>query len=234
MKQKIIQVCLSLFLGITSFQAQQQGVRIEESEEVVSTKFGRRKATNIIVDNTRAFKFDVVKMMRGELNFSLEKKATNRLSLEYGLGITISEVDYLSDFHLYGGSGMKTNSNVGFLASFSTRYYPLEEFDVFNRFYVSPMLKFTNFNTNYVYENGDLILSKRGLQNKGSFTFNFGMQSWLSKTFALDFYIGLGLGFSNKTSYSYDYNGIDLVWNETKRTGANYIFTTGVKVAIGK
>jgi hypothetical protein len=233
MKKNIIHVCLLSLMGIGSFKAQQQVIVTEQDGKVIKTKVVREKKPIIVVDNSWALKFDVVKMMRGEMNFSLEKRMTDRLSLEYGLGLTISEVDYLSNFHFGGGYGTKANSNFGFLASLATRYYPLEDYKVFNRFYVSPMLKFANFNTNYVYEGAESTYSKNGYQNKGSFTFNFGIQSWVSSTFAMDFYLGLGLGYYNNVSYSMDYNGVDQVWQTYKSSGANYVFTTGLKVAIG-
>lgn len=77
----------------------------------------------------------------------------------------------------------------------------------------------------------------RGRTSKLNFYFNFGIQSWLSKSFSIDVYCGFGLGFHTDTSYNLDsqYSNGNYVysWFGHYDSRAVYVANFGIKVGIG-
>ncbi len=201
----------------------------------------RKETSDRIVENRDAFKFDPLRMFVGELNFAWEHSLGERTSMEIELGPTISHLRLLgnNDFHIGGFNNTNSYSvsQMGVLVSAGIRFYPLEDYKVFNRMYVSPKLHFRNYNIGY--NSPDIPNDARGVNNQFSFLFNIGTQRWYSDNFALDFYAGLGIGSVNSSSYlqSFLYDGntglYTSEWKKYNETYARILLNFGMKVAIG-
>jgi hypothetical protein len=78
---------------------------------------------------------------------------------------------------------------------------------------------------------------KRGNETMANFFFNFGYQSWLSSTFSMDFYFGIGIGQYNSRDYFaetfFDGNDWQYRWVEDNRSGARYVLNAGIKIGLG-
>ena len=98
------------------------------------------------VECFNAFKFDPTRMIIGEINFSWETKIKDRLSLEFELGPTVSNLQIGGGNHFYTPGYTETRSKMGILLSAGIRYYPLDDSPVFNNLYVSPRIKYRRYN----------------------------------------------------------------------------------------
>ncbi len=239
MTMKNIKLILVLFTLGFSFagNAQRDIVIIDKGYGSDREVFKKQPRLN---DNTSIVKFSPLQMIVGEINLSYELQTSIKGSVEFGLGPTISNIGFGGQSHLlnpWGGTQQETAA-MGFFASVAYRYYPLDETEALNRFYISPVLKYRmyNFGLNDLANGLDPI---RGNEVNANFTFNFGYQVWVSKSFALDFFTGIGIGMEtvnsaysqgvyNPITLTYDYN-----WKETSITAARYLFTMGIKVGIG-
>lgn len=187
-------------------------------------------------------KFSPSKLMRGEILFSYERKMAEQASFELSVGPAISNVSPIDFDHLFGnGTNATESSLMGFTATLGARYYPLEDKDALEGFYIAPIFGFTNLN--YLYSGNNVIESKnlpdkRGSSKQSSFAFVFGTQKWLSKSFSLDMYVGSGLRQSNIESYFIDYSTDQLgnttaSWQTNNSTDVQWFITGGIKVGIG-
>lgn len=188
-------------------------------------------------------KFSPSKMMRGEIQFSYERKIAEQASLEFAFGPAISNVSPINFDHLFGnGSNASENSLMGFAVSIAPRYYPLEDKDALEGFYVSPIIGFTQLNYNFSAANigGPVALADQcGHSNQTSFAFVFGSQKWLSKSFSLDMFVGSGIKQISEQNYIIDYGTWTgptqpaPKWVELNSTNVQWFITGGIKVGIG-
>ncbi|MFA7273903.1 MAG: hypothetical protein WC044_08540 [Crocinitomicaceae bacterium] len=191
-------------------------------------------------------KFTPSKLMRGEILFSYERKIAEQASLELSFGPAISNVFPINLDHLLGnGSNAQETSLLGFTTSLGARYYPLEDKDAMEGFYISPVFGFTQLNylfsaQNYGFQGGAQIADIRGKSNQSSFAFVFGIQKWLTRSFSLDMYIGSGLKQVNENNYYLNYLNdpytgqmISAVWVDNPITDVRWFLTGGVKIGLG-
>lgn len=192
------------------------------------------------IDNYNAFKFDPLRMAIGELNFSWEHRLDDHTTFEVELGPTISNLGgnrgYFIEGDAYGD--YRVNSQMGVLASAAVRYYPLEDSKAMNKLYISPRIKYRNYNSSYSSSMSG-ISDQNGSSNEFIFSFNVGYQQWLSHNFAFDYYIGAGIGSYRGNQYflseSYDGNTNmwSYQWKEQTARYARFIGVIGVKVTVG-
>ena len=236
MKKTILTTVAALFVIVTSGIAQKEIVVIEQSN-----RSKRDKKPIRLNDNTSVFKFTPTQMLAGEINFSFEKQLSKQTSFEIGAGPTISNIAFGNvNGHFidpWGGGYAYQTSGLGFFAEAGYRYYPLDETEALNRLYLSPTLKFklTNFGLN---DASGVLSPTKGSDMRLNFAFNVGYQLWLSKSFAMDFFTGLGIGYQQLTTFQPEQVFVDpnwvSQWTDRSRSGARYVFNFGVKVGIGK
>ena len=236
MKKTILTTITALLVVVTSGIAQQEVVVIEQG-----SKYKRAKKPIRLNDNTSIIKFTPTQLLAGEINFSFEKQLSKNTSFEIGAGPTISNIAFGNvNSHLidpWGGGYAYQTSGLGFFAEAGYRYYPLDETEALNRFYLSPVMKFKLMNYGLSDASGVLSPTKGNEMNL-NFSFNVGYQLWLSKSFAMDFYTGLGIGYQQLKSYYPENIYVDpnweYQWRDNSRSGARYVFNFGVKVGIGQ
>lgn len=208
-------------------------VKQNEYRKPSSTRKPRELRT---VECFNAFKFDPTRMIIGEINFSWETKIKDRLSLEFELGPTISNLQIGGGNHFID-NGPEARSKMGILLSGGLRYYPLDDSPVFNNLYVSPRVKFRRYNEMY-HDMNDVLADQRAFSNELIFSFNVGYQQWVSEKFAFDYYFGLGIGSYRAKSYyiASSYNDITgewtNVWDEQNEYAARLRGVIGIKVSI--
>lgn len=225
---------LSALLISSSAFAQDEIIIIDRSKSNFRTDREIKKN-----QNDQVLKFAPLSMFDGELLFAYERQLTAKGSFDLELGPTISKISFGVPGHV-GNSfepSVGETSGMGAVFGAAYRYYPLDETEALNRFYVSPQFRY-KFYTHSVQDYSSFAPGvQKGNETMANFFFNFGYQSWLSETFSLDFYFGMGIG--NYTSRDYYvenfFNGTDWEyrWVEDARSGARYVLNAGIKVGIG-
>lgn len=199
----------------------------------------RTKRFKNTTESTSVVKFTPTKIFRGGIIFGYEHGVGDRSSLEISAGPTVSNVSPFGSqghglFDLQDGLSNSTGSSVGFHVAAGFRYYPVEEKWVMNGFYVSPEISFTQYN--YLFKSQfDPSIEETGNKQETAFGFLFGSQQWLSKSFGIDMYCGMGLkSVSTKTYFSdYDYVTETPTWITRSDSRASWYLTMGVKIGIG-
>ncbi|MFK7787610.1 MAG: DUF3575 domain-containing protein [Crocinitomicaceae bacterium] len=236
MKRTFFTTITALLVVVTSGIAQEEFVIIEQNG-----KSRRQKKEVRLNDNTSVIKFSPTQLLAGEIHFAFEKQLSKYTSFEVAAGPTISNIAFGNvNSHLidpWGGGYAYQTSGLGFFTEAGYRYYPLDETEALNRFYLSPVAKFKL--TNYGLNDASGALSPtKGSEMNLNFSFNVGYQMWLSKSFAIDFFTGLGIGYQQIKSYYPESVYVDpnweYQWRDNSRSGARYVFNFGVKVGIGK
>jgi hypothetical protein len=229
------------FLGfvLSAFAQEEKIIVIDRG----TGKTYKEKRERILVDSKSVMKYSPLQMVVGEINFGYERKIDEMSSVEFEFGPTLSNVGLtVTDNHYndpFGGSYVEETSKLGFFGSVGYRFYPMDNGKVLNGFYVSPVLKYRlmNFGIHDYSENLD---DTQGSENHMYFTFNFGVQRWLSQNFSLDMFGGIGLGYEShmrfNTAATYDGNtGIySYYWDRKSFDGVRFVFTGGVKIGIGR
>lgn len=238
MKKSILSTIAALLVIVTSGIAQQELVVIEQ----VNGRYQRAKKPVRLNDNVGVFKFSPTQLLAGEINFSYEKQFSRYSSFEIGAGPTISNIAFGDNGgnHIIQGIGIGAytyqTSRVGMFLEAAYRYYPLDDTEALNRFYLSPVLKFRMMNFGLEDASG-LLSATQGSDMRMNFAMNVGYQLWLSKTFSMDFYTGLGIGYQQVETFYPENTYIDpnwtYVWRDNSYTQARYVFNFGVKVGIG-
>lgn len=231
--KKTIGLVICILSSVSLLNAQQVVVRQQSG----TTKSTNRKYIERNVENYNAFKFDPLRMTIGEINFSWEKRIDDKVSVEFELGPTISNLGgnrfYYDSYNQY-----QVNSRMGGLISAAVRYYPLEGLWAMNKLYISPKFKYRRYNSDYTSLEIPLP-NQSAYSNETMFTFNVGYQQWLSNNFAFDYYVGLGIGGYKSTNYSMNsvYNGntqtYDYSWRKYTENYAKLIGVIGMKITIG-
>ncbi len=226
--------CLSALLITSSIFAQDEIIVIDRSKTRVRTQREIKKNENIQV-----VKFAPLSLFDGEILFGYERQLTAKGSFDVELGPTISKISFGIPGHI-GNSfepSVGETSGMGVVLGAAYRYYPLDETEALNRFYVSPEFRYKMYTHSVQDYSGFVEGVQRGNETMANFFFNFGYQSWLSETFSLDFYFGMGIGnYSSRDYYAENFfNGSnwEYRWREENRSGARYVLNAGIKVGIG-
>ncbi len=240
MKTTTTTFVLFFFVFISTIGFSQEDQIVILREEPAKPKVKRQiKERNLDIQN--AFKLDPFRLGIGEVNFSWETKIARKATIELELGPTISQLGT-------GSSSVSNSPNltyqpesaIGVLASLAVRYYPLENMLAMNKLYISPRFKYRNYSTNYTTSDPALLAEISGSSSELIFSFNIGIQQWVSNNFAFDFYVGAGIGSIKNTEYlpistynsasdSYSY-----LWVERKTSNARFLGVVGMKIVVGK
>ncbi|PWL27730.1 MAG: hypothetical protein DCO96_10525 [Fluviicola sp. XM-24bin1] len=226
--------CLTALLITSSIFAQDEIIIIDRSKARIKAQ---REIKNN--ENTQVYKFSPLSLFDGEILFGYERQLTSKGSFDVELGPTLSKISFGIPGH-YGNSfepSLGQTSAMGFVAGVAYRYYPLDGSESLNRFYVSPQFRYKIYNHTVEDYSGFMDGTQRGNETMANFFFNFGYQSWLSETFSLDFYFGMGIGNYSSRDYYWEnfFNGNDweFRWIEQRTSGARYVLNAGIKVGIG-
>lgn len=236
MKKKILSAITAVLVVVTSGIAQQEIVVIEQG-----SRSKREKKEIRLNDNTSVIKFTPTQMLVGEINFGFEKQLSKQTSFEISAGPTISNIalgEVNSHFiDPWSGGYAHESSRMGFFTEVGYRFYPLDDTEALNRFYLGPVLKYRMMNFGLHDASGQLEETK-GSNTQFNFALNFGYQLWLSKSFSMDFFAGLGIGYQEVRSFYPESVYIDpnwtYQWRNNNRSGARYVFNFGFKVGIGQ
>ena len=212
-------------------------------DELIIVDRGSRRETEKkplrLNENTSVVKFSPTQMFVGEINFSYERQTSKYSSFEVSLGPTISNIALGNvQSHIIDPWGYSyRTSRMGAFGEVAYRYYPLDQTEALQAFYISPLLKVKMMNFGIVDGTG-LLPDTKGSDLRASFALNVGYQWWMSKSFCMDFYAGMGIGYQQlKDSYVstefIDPNWVS-VWKPSNSTGARYVFNFGFKVGIGQ
>ena len=230
MKRLIAIFCL---FGLNYSQAQEEIIIIDKSNYKESKQRDIR-----LNDNIQVVKFSPLAMLAGEINFAYERQVSQKGSIEIGLGPTISKIGLGVNSHLINNGGnYSVNPGMGFFTSFAYRFYPLDETEALNRFYISPVIRYKLFNYSYTDQDG-ILGSQKASDSRVDFFFNCGYQMWASKKFSVDFFGGIGIGNRNETEYyiesQYTPEGNwEYYWEKYSNRGARYVATCGILLGIG-
>lgn len=213
------------------------GLLFAQDEVIIIDKGkGKEKSNSYrLNDNTSILKFAPLNMLAGEITFGYEHQTSIKGSIDMELGATLSNIGFGTSNHIISPN-QERNSGFGFVTGFGYRYYPLDNTEALNRFYVSPVVRYRLYTFGEKDLSGNLP-NTNGRNSSFSFLFNFGYELWASESFAFDFYCGMGLGYqeilSHNATYSYGQNDWYYEWNTNLESGARYVFTAGLKVGIG-
>lgn len=230
---KLVVSLFALLITSSSF-AQEEIVIIDRSKSRYKTQRDFKRN-----ENTQVYKFAPLSLFDGEILFGYERQLTAKGSFDVELGPTISKISFGIPGHI--GNSFEPvageSSGMGIVLGAAYRFYPLDETEALNRFYVSPQFRFKVYNHTVQDYSGFIPDVVKGQETMANFFFNFGYQSWLSSTFSLDFYFGVGIGQYNSRDYFAEtfFNGADwdYRWVENNRSGARYVLNAGIKMGIG-
>lgn len=233
--KKLLILSLS-FLAFKSFaQEEPQVIIVREGKSAKSKQ--KKEVEERNVENYDAFKFDPFRMIIGEINFSWEHRIAEKTSFEIELGPTISQLDYFNNVSFIHSGETKVGSMMGFLASGGIRYYPTQDLFAMNKLYISPRVKYRQYNSSYT--NDQLSTESIGYKKEVLFSFILGTQRWYTNNFAFDYYAGFTLGSVKERQYFMEeiYDGttgtFSKNWREDNYQGARFTLSVGMKVTIG-
>lgn len=231
-------LCSVIVLAASVSTYAQQEIIIVDRKDFKQDRTRKSKPVKLN-DNNQEIKFAPFNMLAGEINFGYERQVSHKGSVDIELGPTISNIRFGGNSHFIDPSSNNQveNSALGFIAAIGYRYYPLDETQAMNRFYVSPVVKYKLMNTVYKDPLGNFSDIERGGDSKLNFYFNFGVQTWLSKSFSMDLYFGFGIGYHTETWYNLNSEFVDNAfqysWTENYDSRAVYVGNIGLKVGIG-
>lgn len=234
MKKTIFMAIAAIFALVQTGIAQDEMVIVDRG-----SRYDRAKKPIRLNENTSVLKFTPTQMIVGELNFGYERQLSSNTSLEISLGPTISNIalgDVQTHFFDPWGSYTYRTSRIGAFGEIGYRFYPLEHTEALNRFYVSPLLKVKVMNFG-IEDGSGFLAATKGNDVRASFAMNIGYQLWMSKSFCIDFFTGMGIGYQQRNDSFIEQQYIDpnwtYVWRQEVSTGARYVFNFGFKMGIG-
>jgi hypothetical protein len=191
-------------------------------------------------------KFAPTQLVAGEFNFSYEQRIARIFSLELEVGPTISQFGlnfgnqrlWRGDIWSFNPINSDADAGIGFHASLAPRFYPLSGDNELKGLYLSPVLKYRQYNYLVQDINGVLDDTKASLSQL-IFRFNMGFQFWPGDgNFSIDMYFGVGLGtfdINDKyvDNYVDDQGNVQSTWVATSNTGVRLNAATGIKFGFG-
>jgi len=230
-----------IFTAITAFVMLIQ-TGFAQDEMIIVDRGARREEVKKPLrfnENTSVVKFSPTQMFVGEINFSYERQTSKYSSFEVSAGPTISNIALGNvQSHLIDPWGYTyRTSRLGAFGELAYRYYPMDETEALQSFYISPLVKVKLMSFG-IADGSGILPDTKGSDFRANFAFNVGYQWWLSKSFCMDFYAGMGIGYQQlKDSYVVtefvDPNWVS-TWRADNSTGARYVFNFGLKVGIGQ
>jgi len=227
---------LSIFLVLFAFSF----VNAQETVYVLKDKKTKKNRINTdrTVEHMNVLKYDPLQTITGEVKFSFERVLSQKTSLEVSLGPTL---DGLSSFRAFNGFSFVSEGRLGMVAELGYRFYPLDDTPALNRLYVSPVVGWKIYNSRFNPDDNFYpgLESEDFNRQRGFFTFNIGMQSWLAKSFSIDYYAGFGLAMLRENNFfiSEIYNPeTEIFETSLVKNSFNsnvFQFKLGVKVGIG-
>lgn len=164
-----------------------------------------------------AVKFDVVKMLAGDLTFAYERKIGKMSTIEIEAGPTISlfglnkmqfirNISNLQDYDF----GLQRESGFGGLFSIAYKVYLLNNYPAMHGLYIAPKFKFKNYNASTLLVNtytNERVTDKKNTMNQFFLIFDVGMTHWFSPKFGIEYYatFGLATNLFKYNSYTYTY-----------------------------
>lgn len=239
MKKTLLITC---FLTSLSVFAQREMIVIDRHAAPEKKKVNHEDdyLSNNWVQHDNVFKFDAMRLIIGDIALSYERVVGQKISLEIEAGPTLSNLGLNRlTFHNDGSLNASKNTSLGGFGSLALRFYPLDGRPALNQFYISPKYKYRQYNEMISPNPGSALSERKGFSKQNIFSFNFGIQQWVAKQFALDYYVGIGIGhnvdrYSTANSF-YDEGIMD--WNEEwidkSATSANVILSIGIKCGFG-
>lgn len=234
-------IILLTFSAVVFCSFGQEKMVVVKQSDVQPVNKTRTKKNDREVEYKSAIKVDPLRMMIGEINFSWERKIKERLTFETEFGPTLSNIKFLrnsGNHYLSGTTGDEFISAFGLMVSGGFRYYPLPRARAFEGLYLSPRVKYRRYNET-IHSSLDGLADKNGFTNEVMVQFTVGLQHWISTSLAFDYYVGIGLGSYNKTSYvsitDYDPNVNETVntWVTDANKMALFSALIGLKVSVG-
>lgn len=233
----------NLFLGLSCLTFTLSGYAQNDKTIVVIDKNDSKKQKDYtypsrsLIENTSVLKFSPLQLSMGEINFGWERKIDKIKSIELEFGPTLSKIGFTVNdkYHPYNDTIPYRNesSKLGFFGSVGLRFYPLEKGLVLNNFYISPVLKYRVKNIGYS-DVSSILPDRKGTEIDFNFSFNFGYQKWLTKSFSLDFFGGMGL--AQETHREFEIINPTFTnpeWRLNSYSGVRFLLTAGIKVGIG-
>ena len=234
MKTRLILFCIAFVAISVDLNAQEEQIIIIDKGDL-KKRSNREPKIN---ENDRVVKFSPLNMLVGEIGLGYEHKNSAKSSLDFEAGFTISELGIGTNQHLFfwGGNNVERSSGAGVFARVGYRYYPLDNTEALNRFYISPILKYKL--RTYSFSSANILAdTKNGSETQLNFLFDFGYQVWLAKSFSLDFYMGMGIGYRQYKSYwvndIFENNEWTTEWVQDTDSYPRYVFDIGMKIGIG-
>lgn len=234
MKKKALFLIGGLFITTAMTFAQETVYVVNKGSRFFRTPPSERTE----VQHMNVVKFDLLNQLRGEMKFSYEHVIGDKSSFEVTLGPNVSNLYNGRFSSQYGGE----RSKLGVSAELGFKYYPLRDLAALNQFYVMPAIGVKHFNTEYVpgtLNNVGSTEPYNGFTSRLYYTFNVGYQHWVSETFSIDYFVGLGLAnvtedFAN-TTYNYDPNtGMSTIdWEPMRYSFPTVQVNAGIKFGIG-
>lgn len=179
-------------------------------------------------------KFNVIEAFAGDFAFYYERIMADKLSLEAGLGVTLS--DYFSTFYnsdfTFDFADDSVEPLLGFSFALGGRYYPFRAAD---EFYFAPEFKFKNYKNNRYYTDNNnveqvVLESTRWVVPRIS----FGYVYFFDDNIFVDYFAGFGIGSVTSNQLEQSYNGVTGLWEyeiESKRRLVPR-FHIGVKIGV--
>jgi len=235
-----------IFLLITLFFVSMVGL----GQNRATYYFSKNKSERKFYQPQDAIKYDVLKVLAGDLTLAYERQVGEKSSIEFEIGPTISRfalnrMNYLGrvaqipDYNPNDASSRQ--SDFGILASVAYRIYLLNNYPAMNGLYVAPKLKFKNYNDmgNFGDHVGVSTDDFRNTLNQFFVVFDFGMVHWFSPHFGLEYYttFGLTMNFFRYHTYQSSYDEATDVWTNTysvkNRRFFNPTLALGLKLNFG-
>lgn len=233
---------LIVAVGMSTYIDAQRQIIVVDRNQPAEKKKEVKKSDDYFSDRfvqlNNVFKFDPLRMIIGDVAVSYERVIGEKTSLEVEAGPTFSNLG-LNRLNLQGESNQfSRSSDIGGFASLAIRFYPLDGRPALNQFYISPKYKFRQYNESINAGSGSALSAASGYSKQHIFSFNFGMQHWVAKRFALDYYVGIGIGQFNDRSATlisvYNGNEWKETWEERNTKDAKVVLSIGVKCGFGK
>lgn len=154
-----------------------------------------------------AIKFDVVKLVTGDISFAYERAIGFNNGIEVELGPTISHyglnrMNFIGIFGNIDGyeleNSIDNRSQVGFMGSVAFKKYLLKNRPAMNGLYIAPRFKFKNYNDlGKYYDNNGFYKEYKNSLNQAMFLVNLGMNHWFGNNFGIEYYITVGFAVNN-------------------------------------
>ncbi|MBN9293026.1 MAG: hypothetical protein J0G96_03500 [Flavobacteriia bacterium] len=208
------------------------------------------KAPKVFYAPKNAVKFDIVKLLVGDMAFAYERAVSFNSSIEVELGPTISRyglnrmnfLGLVANIPNYDYDGSyRREGTIGGMFSIAYKHYLLKNRPAMNGLFIAPRFKFRNYNDvgNFSSYSPSLTQDYKNSLNQFMLVFNLGMNHWFSNSFGIEYYVTFGLTMNNFKYHYYTeyYTDTDGLWHydvvKTQKNFFNPTIGTGFKLNFG-